>query len=397
MREPPRHIALFTGNRSEYGLQYPIFRAVARDQRLRYSLLVGGAHLDDEFGRTVAEIEADGFHIMRLPGMDGCQNSSAYTPRSIASSMAGVSSLLCQLRPDMALIYGDRFESFGALIAATQMGIPTAHVEGGDYTEGGAFDDSVRHAMTKLAHLHFTTNEAAANRVRKLGEEPRRVFNVGLPSLDLVRDGLYAQPDDLIAEFGFDLSRPIVLFCQHSVATEQESAAAQVRPSLQALAELAAAGFQIVVTYPNDDAGGRAILEEIRRFQREHLPGGHLVASLGRRRFHGMLNLMGRVGRGVLAGNSSAGIKETPAFGCPTVNIGSRQHGRLRASNVVDTPYDAHAILGAIRRAAEDSDYREGCRRCENPYGDGTAGERIAEVLATIPLGLKLVQKKMTF
>jgi len=233
--------------------------------------------------------------------------------------------------------------------------------------------------------------------VRRLGEEPWRVFNVGLPSLDLIREGLYAQPKELIAEFGFDLSRPIVLFCQHSVATEQELAGAQIRPSLQALAELASAGFQIVITYPNDDAGGRTILEELRRFHRERPHADHLVASLGRRRFHGMLNLMGRVGRGVLAGNSSAGIKETPAFGCPAVNIGSRQHGRLRANNVADAPYDTDAILGAIRRALEDVDYRKSCRGCENPYGDGTAGTRIAEILATTPLGLELVQKKMTF
>lgn len=392
-----RSVAVFTGNRSEYGLQFPILRAIAADPRLEYSLLVGGAHLAEDFGRTAAEIEADGFrvaHEVRVP-VRPC--SPAYTAQSIADGIHAVSGILADAPPDFLLVYGDRFESFAAAIAATQMNIPTAHMEGGDYTEGGALDDSVRHAITKLAHLHFTTNAQAAERVLRLGEEPWRVFNAGLPTLDLARAGLFTQPDELIAEFGFDVARPVVLFCQHSVASECEQAAGQVRPSLEALASLAAQGFQIVATYPNNDAGGAAIAAEFEAFGRRRLPGVRLVKSLGRKRFHGMLHLMGNAAAGALAGNSSAGIKEARAFGCPCVNIGSRQRGRLRAANVLDVDYDAAAIARAIRQCVHDGAFRELCRSCENPYGEGRAGERIAEVLATIPIGPGLTRKRLTY
>jgi UDP-hydrolysing UDP-N-acetyl-D-glucosamine 2-epimerase len=392
-----RKVAIFTGNRSEYGLQFPILRAIAADPRLDYRLLTGGAHLSQDFGGTVSEIEADGFQVWREVRIPVRPNSAAYTAQSIAAGIESVSAVLDELAPEFILVYGDRFESFAAMIASTQMNIPTAHVEGGDYTEGGALDDSVRHAMTKLAHLHFTTNQQATERVLALGEEPWRVFTVGLPALDLAREGLFTPPAELIAQFGFDLSRPLILFCQHSIATQAELALAHIQPSLAALAELAAEGYQVLITYPNNDAGGEVIVGEIRRFQQRGLPGVHVTPSLGRKRFHGMLSLMGGVGRGVLVGNSSAGIKETRAFGCPCVNIGSRQRGRLRSANVIDAEYDKCAIMAAIRRSVDDLEFRELGRTCENAYGEGNAGPRIAEILATIPIDLKLLQKRLTY
>lgn len=392
-----RKVAIFTGNRSEYGLQFPIVRAIAADPRLDYRLLAGGAHLSRDFGGTVSEIEADGFRVWREVRIPERPVSGAYTAQSIAAGIESVSSILAELAPDFMLIYGDRFESFAAMIASTQMNIPTAHVEGGDYTEGGALDDSVRHAMTKLAHIHFTTNRPAAERVLKLGEEPWRVFTVGLPALDLTREGLFAQPAELVEQFGFDLSRPVILFCQHSIATEPEKALTQIQPSLEALKELAAGGCQVLITYPNNDARGEVFIAEIRGFQELGLPGVHVTPSLGRRRFHGMLSLMGGVGRGVLVGNSSAGIKETRAFGCPCVNIGSRQRGRLRCANAIDAEYEKNAIAAAVRKSLDDPEFRELCRTCENVYGEGNAGARIAEILATIPIDIRLLQKKLTF
>ncbi len=390
-----RTIAVFTGNRAEYGLQYPILRAIAADARLEYALLVGGAHLEQDFGGTLAEIAGDGLRVhARIPIEPAALSSTAL---AIGAGMVGVSRVLTDLHPDFLLVYGDRFESFAALLAGTQMNIPTAHVEGGDYTEGGALDDSVRHAMTKLAHLHFTTNAQAAERVCRLGEEPWRVFNVGFPALDLVREGLYESPEKVAAVIGLDISRPVILFCQHSVTTESDQAAEQVQPSIDALARMAASGWQLVVTYPNNDAGGRRIVEQIEELGAKGLPGTHIIPSLGRSRFHGMLHLIGRVGRGALVGNSSAGIKETPAFGCPTVNIGSRQQGRLRAGNVLDAPYDAEAIFSSVRRCVEDESFRRQCRTSVNPYGPGNAGPRIAEALATIPLDARLLRKRMTF
>jgi UDP-hydrolysing UDP-N-acetyl-D-glucosamine 2-epimerase len=390
-----RRVAVFTGNRAEYGLQYPILRALHADSRLETFLLAGGAHLEENFGKTVAEIEADGFQVYRQVDIRMAHDTLFATAQAIGSAVLSLSAILDDLRPDFLVVYADRYEGFAAMITGTQMNIPTAHIEGGDYTEGGALDDSVRHAMTKLAHLHFATNAQAVKRILGLGEEAWRVFNVGQPSLDLITAGLYASPSDVLGELGLDPGRPIVLFCQHSVTTEFEQASAQVRPSIEALRRLAAEGWQVVATFPNNDAGGRRIIDEMKAL--EGTPGFVIRKSLGRSRFHGLLNVIGRGGRGAFAGNSSAGIKETPVFGCPVVNIGSRQQGRLRATNVIDVPYHANAIEAALRRCADDETFREQCATCENPYGAGNAGPRIAEVLATVAIDTNLVRKRMTY
>lgn len=390
-----RKIAIFTGNRAEYGLQYPIIRAIADDPRLDYFLLVGGAHLQEDFGKTMAEIEADGFRVHRQVRMDMDRDTLLATAQAIGSGVLSLGPVLDELRPDFMIVYGDRYESFAAMIAGTQMGIPCAHVEGGDYTDGGALDDSVRHAMTKLAHLHFATNPHAAERILRLGEEPWRVFTVGLPSLDLVTGGRLALPAEICEFLHLDPAQPVVLFCQHSVATEADEAIAQIDPSLQALADLAARGYQIVITYPNSDAGGRRMIERI-----EQLRGRTNISihkSLGRHRFHGVLNLIGRHGRGAFVGNSSAGIKETPIFNCPVVNIGARQRGRLRGDNVLDAAYDVATIRTAIERCVLDEAFRDQCRQGRNPYGAGDAGRRIADVLATTMINAGLIQKKMTY
>ena len=390
-----RKIAVFTGNRAEYGLQYPILRALAADPRLEYFLLAGGAHLQQDFGRTMAEIEADGFHVYREVEIRMEQDTLFSTAQAIGTGIISLSKILDELRPDFLVVYADRYEGFSAMITGTQMNIPTAHIEGGDYTEGGALDDSVRHAMTKLAHLHFATNEQAIKRICNLGEEPWRVFNVGQPSLDLITAGLFATPEEITSGLKLDLSRPVILFCQHSVTTEFEQATEQIRPSLRVLQQLASEGNQIIITYPNNDAGGRRIIDEIERLN--GAPNILITKNLGRHRFHGVLNVIGRVGRGAFVGNSSAIIKETPAFGCPAVNIGSRQQGRLRANNVLDTAYNEEEILAAIRRSIHDEEFRHQCQTCTNPYGAGNAGPKIAEALATIPLDSRLLQKKMTY
>lgn len=390
-----RKVAVFTGNRAEYGLQYPILKAIAADSRLEYYLVAGGAHLQQDFGRTMAEIEADGFRVYREVEMRMEHDTLFATAQAIGSGILSLSRILDGLRPDILVVYADRYEALAAMITGTQMNIPTAHIEGGDYTEGGALDDSVRHAMTKLAHLHFATNEQAVERILRLGEESWRVFNVGQPSLDLITAGLFAPAEEVVSSLGLDLSRPIILFCQHSVTTEFEQAAEQVKPSLAALKVLAGEGYQIIITYPNNDAGGRHIIAELEKLKDEK--NIQITQNLGRHRFHGLLNVIGRQGRGAFVGNSSACIKETPVFGCPVVIIGTRQQGRLRANNVLDVSYHADETVAAIRRCVEDEDFRRQCQTCDNPYGAGNAGPRIAEVLATVPLDTRLLRKRMTY
>ena len=392
-----RKIAIFTGNRAEYGLQYPIIKSIAIHPQLEYFLLVSGAHLQEDFGYTIREIEKDGFKVYDEVKLTMEEDTLFATAQAIGSGILSLSRILEKIRPDFLVVYADRFEGFSAVITGTQMNIPTAHIEGGDLTEGGALDDSVRHAMTKLSHLHFTTNQQAADRIEAMGEEPWRIHNVGFPALDLVAEGNYASPEEIVERYGIDLVLPVIVFTQHSVTTEFDQAGAQVRLALKALKVLSAEGCQAIITYPNNDAGGRMIIEAIEELGAEGHPNIQVHKSLGRYYYHGFLNICGRICSGVCAGNSSSGIKETPAFGCPVVNIGSRQRGRLRANNVLDVDYDRDEIIAAIKKAVWDQDLRTQCRECDNPYGEGNAGARIAEILATTEIGPELLQKKMTY
>lgn len=392
-----RRIAIFTGNRAEYGLQYPIIKAVDEHPSLDYLLLVSGAHLDNNFGRTLEEIRNDGFRIEAEVKIEMNADSRIATAQAIGDGVLSISRVLEQTQPDIFVVYADRFEGFAAVIAASQMNIPTAHIEGGDLTEGGALDDSVRHSMTKLSHLHFTTNQQASNRLLAMGEESWRVHTVGFPAIDLISAGMFAKPVEVVARLGIDLTRPVVLFTQHSVTTEFERAADQVQPSLEAMEELARSGVQVILTYPNNDAGGRAIIDALNVVDQRGIAGIQVHRSLGRHLYHGVLALAKNPSaRIVCMGNSSSGIKETPAFGCPTVNIGSRQEGRMRGENVIDVGYEKSDILAAGLRCINDDKFRSRCRDAQNPYYLGDAGKKIAAVLADVPLNQKLVRKAMT-
>jgi UDP-hydrolysing UDP-N-acetyl-D-glucosamine 2-epimerase len=392
-----RTIAIFTGNRAEYGLQYPILRAVDRHPNLDYMLIVSGAHLDTNFGRTLEEIHNDGFRIDAEVKIEMDANSLFSTAQAIGSGIIEISKVLAKLKPDMMLVYADRFEGLAAVIASSQMNIPTVHIEGGDLTEGGALDDSVRHAMTKLSHLHFTTNQQATNRILGMGEESWRVHTVGFPAIDLISEGRYAQPYEIVNQLALDLSRPVVLFTQHSVTTEFDQANLQIKPSLAALEEFAKEGVQVVITYPNNDAGGRQIIECLEEFHRRKIANIQVHRSLGRHLYHGVLALAKHDSiRVCCVGNSSSGLKETPAFGCPTVNIGSRQEGRLRGMNVIDAGYYRQDISAAIQRCLFDKDFRQECSKAKNPYWLGDAGPKIADVLAKVVIDQKLIRKKMT-
>jgi UDP-hydrolysing UDP-N-acetyl-D-glucosamine 2-epimerase len=392
-----RSVAVFTGNRAEYGLQFPILRAIDRHPDLEYKLLVSGAHLDVNFGSTLDEIEKDGFSIESEIKIEMDAGSLFATAQAIGSGVLEISKVLDKLKPDLMVVYADRFEGFAAVIAATQMNIPTAHIEGGDLTEGGALDDSVRHAMTKLSHLHFTTNLQATSRILAMGEESWRVHTVGFPAIDLISEGNFAPRNEVLERLSLDPAKPIVLFTQHSVTTEFAEARNQLVPSLEAIKRLASEGVQVILTYPNNDAGGREIIQALSDFQSEGHENTQLKRSLGRYLYHGVLALARESDlRVVCLGNSSSGLKETPAFGCPTVNIGSRQEGRLRGENVLDADYSSNQIYAAVNRGLHDEDFRELCRKAVNPYWLGEAGPKIADILATIPLDQNLIRKKMT-
>ena len=388
---PVKRIAVFTGNRAEYGLLSPILQAIQEAATLDLKLVVGGAHLDASYGRTKDEILDDGFEVAyELP-----HRPFIDTARAIGQGVLDMADALDVMRPDIFLVYGDRFEAFAALIAASQANVPVAHVEGGDKTEGGALDDSVRHAMTKLAHIHLATNPEAAWRIEAMGEESWRVFDVGLPVIDRIKAGDFPQPAEVAKALGLDLTRPVILFTQHSITTEPDKAAEQVRPSLSAMARaMDTFDAQVVATYPNNDDGGQAILSELDTWV-DSRSDAILRKSLGRALYHGVLNIAGR--NGACLGNSSSGLKETPAFGCPTVDIGTRQSGRLAAENVIRAGYDADEIFVALDTCLNDKDFRQLSRDCPNPYGDGNTGPRVAAILNEVDLAdPALLQKKLT-
>jgi UDP-hydrolysing UDP-N-acetyl-D-glucosamine 2-epimerase len=392
-----RVIAVFTGNRAEYGLQFSILKAIDAHPVLDYKLIVSGAHLDDNFGLTLEEIKADGFHVDAEVKIEMDAVSLNANVQAIGSGILSIGQALQVIQPDLMVVYADRFEGLAAMVASTQMNIPTAHIEGGDLTEGGALDDSVRHAMTKLAHLHFTTNEQATNRILGMGEEAWRVHTAGFPAIDMISESNYATEAEVVEWLGLALDKPVILFTQHSVTTEFDIAAEQVEPSLEALQRLAANGVQVIATYPNNDAGGKAIIDKLIEMDSKKLSGIQVHRSLGRYLYHGVLALAKETNNKVVCvGNSSSGIKETAVFGCPTINIGSRQSGRLRGDNVLDIGYNADDLVSSIEHCLGDGTFRKQCRETDNPYYLGDAGKKVADVLAEVHLGQKLIRKQMT-
>jgi UDP-N-acetylglucosamine 2-epimerase (non-hydrolysing)/GDP/UDP-N,N'-diacetylbacillosamine 2-epimerase (hydrolysing) len=393
-----RKIAVFTGNRAEYGLLYPVLKELNSRSGIDFHLIVSGAHLDSSFGNTIKAIQDDGFKISSEVKIDLAMNELATTAKAIGVAILSLVNELERIAPDIFVVYADRFEGFAATIAGTQMRIPTAHIEGGDVTEGGAFDDSVRHAMTKLSHLHFTTNQQAANRILAMGEEEWRVHNVGFPGIDLIKAGRVTSTLELVKNYNIDLSKPIIVFTQHPVATEFENTKAHIEESLKALQRHASEGVQVIITYPNNDAGCQIIIDSLIRFSKEDTTQNiQLVKSLGQENYYGLLSLAQEDDiQVVCCGNSSSGIKETAAFCCPTVNIGARQNGRLRAENVIDATYDQDDIYEKIKKALYNKEFRTLCRNIENPYGTGNAAKKITEVLLNIPINQELLNKKMT-
>lgn len=383
-----KKIIIFTGNRAEYGLLSPVIKELCGELSWEVSLIISGSHLSEDFGKTIKEIDTSLIQKVKKINLTFCANEKrSKTLHAFSFLTEHSTEVLRELRPDLILLAGDRFETFAMAITAFYMNIPIAHLFGGDLSQGGHLDDSVRHSITKLSHLHFTTNKDSYKRVLGLGEEPWRVFNVGLPSLDNVIDGEYTSENDIAKEFNLDISKPIVLFTQHPVTTESELAYDQAKESLEALKEL---GYQTVVTYPCNDFGSEQIIKAISEY--ESNPAFRIEKSLGWKHYLGFLKIVS-----VVAGNSSSGLMETPIFKVPCVNIGTRQDGRLRAENVIDVPCKKDEIKEAIIRALNDKDFTEEVKSCSNPYTEGRASDKIVKALKSVSLDKKLLQKKMTF
>jgi UDP-N-acetylglucosamine 2-epimerase (non-hydrolysing)/GDP/UDP-N,N'-diacetylbacillosamine 2-epimerase (hydrolysing) len=385
--ESRRKITVVTGTRADYGLLYPVMRAIKKDRSMELSIIATGMHLSPEFGHTVDYIESDGFKIDAKVDMLLSDDSQASMAKSLGLGIIGITQALETIDPDIVLVYGDRGEPFAAAVSAAHLMIPVVHVHGGDAARGSNIDDSIRYAITKFAHIHFTATKKHAERVIRLGEEPWRVHVVGSPALDTILHEKIPSPSDVARIFSLDKEKPIILVIQHPTSINARDAAKEMRETMEALRELE---LQSVIIYPNADAGGRAMIHVIREY--EEYPFIKTFKSIPRKEYLGLMKTAS-----VMVGNSSSGIIEAPSLKLPVVNIGIRQAGREKSDNVIDVDYDKDAIINAIRKALHDADFKEKVRKCKNPYGDGESSQRIARILREIEITPRLLRKQITY
>ncbi len=380
-----RKITVVTGTRAEYGILNPVLKAVETRQEMELSLIATGMHLSHDFGYTVRDIEKDGFRIDATVDMLLSSDKSGAMAKSIGLGIIGMAQAYEQLRPDIILVLGDRVEPLAAVIAGAYMNIPVAHIHGGDIC--GNIDDSVRHAITKLSHIHFPATKKSADRIIRMGEEEWRVHAVGSPSLDVLLNEPVLSVDVLMKELEIDLAKPLILVIQHPVTTQMNEAPTQMRETLEAIVEM---GYDTVVIYPNSDAGGRSMIDVIREFEEYHFI--KIMKSLARKKYLGLMKAAS-----VMIGNSSSGLIDAPSFGLPVVNIGIRQGGRERGNNVIDVGHDRIEIMRAVEKALSDEEFLTKVKVCDNPYGDGKTGARIAEILSGLEITPKLLCKEMVY
>ena len=377
-----------TGIRSEYDIMSSVFRAIMDHPDLDLQLAVTGAHLSDAYGYTVDEIQKDGFVIADF--IESLINSDQDSARvkGMGIQLQGLVQTVLRVKPDWLLVLGDREESMTTALVGAYMNIPVAHVAGGDRVVGNV-DDQIRHAVTKLVHLHFATNIESADRIIKLGEQPFRVHNVGNPGLDRLLSVPELSATELSQRLGFQIGddEPLLVVIQHVISTEIDDAYFQMKQTMEAVAEL---GLKTVLSYPNTDAGGQQMIRAIREFK--SLPNLYTAKNIPRLEF---VNLFRRAS--CLVGNSSAGILEAPILKLPVVNVGNRQKGRLHAENVTFVPHEKTCIISAVQRAVFDPKYREEVSNCSNPYGNGQSANKIAELLAITEINDQLLIKDITF
>ncbi|MEZ9663923.1 UDP-N-acetylglucosamine 2-epimerase [Vibrio cyclitrophicus] len=370
-----KKVAVFTGTRAEYGLLFWLLKDIQSDPDLTLQLLVSGMHLSPEFGDTYKQIEKDGFQIDEKIEILLSSDSPVGTAKSMGLGVLGFADALSRLAPDVLVILGDRFEALAAAQTAMILRIPIIHLHGGEITEG-AYDDAFRHAITKLSYLHGTSTDEYRNRVIQLGESPERVKNVGAIGLDHLNRGSFMTISELSESLNFDLTGPYFVVTYHPVTLGDESPEDSFQALLDALDEYP--NHQIILTYPNADDGGRRIIPMLEAYAAKQPSRVLAIPSLGQIRYLSSVKHAAAV-----IGNSSSGIIEVPAFDVPTVNIGSRQKGRLAAKSVLNCEPSLASITEAISDAVKRN-YKLDGETIINPYGQGDTSAQVIEMLKSL-------------
>ena len=375
MENKTQKVAVFTGTRAEYGLLFWLLKDIQSDPDLALQLLVSGMHLSPEFGETYQQIEKDGFKIDEKIEILLSSDSAVGTAKSMGLGVLGFSDALARLQPDVLVILGDRFEALAAAQTAMIMRIPIVHLHGGEITEG-AYDDAIRHAITKLSYLHGTSTDEYRQRVIQLGEAPERVQNVGAIGLDHLKRADFMSVDELAQSLEFPLIKPFFLVTYHPVTLGDEAPEASFQALLDALE--AFPEHQVILTYPNADDGGRRIIPMLEAYAASQPERVLAIPSLGQVRYLSAVKHATAV-----IGNSSSGIIEVPAFDVPTVDIGARQKGRLAAKSVLHCEAN-HADIERAMLSAVARDYKEPTEAIDNPYGQGNTSGKVIEMIKTL-------------
>lgn len=371
-----RKICVVTGTRAEFGLLRWVMEEIQDTSGLELQVIATGMHLSPEFGLTYREIEQNGFSIDAKVEMLLSADTATGITKSMGLGLIGFADAYDRLKPDLIVVLGDRFEIFAAAAAALIAGIPVAHLHGGETTEG-AFDEAIRHSITKMSHLHFVAAEDYQRRVIQLGEQPGRVFQVGGLGVDAIKRIALMDREALELSLDFKLGLKNLLITFHPVTLDSQSSAQQMDELLAALGQLE--DTQLIFTMPNADTGSRELTSMVDAFVALH-SNARAYASLGQLRYLSCMQLVDGV-----VGNSSSGLAEAPSMAVGTINIGDRQKGRLQATSIIDCVPEQEAILDAIKKLYAE-DFRQALPTIVNPYGNGGASEKIVRVLKDYPL-----------
>jgi len=380
-----RKIAVITGTRAEYGYLKPLMKAIEKDRELDLIPIATGMHLLSDFGNTYTFVENDFPNtikiLMYLEG-DSLKDMAFY----LSSGIKNFSNYLYDNPPDILVVLGDRTESLAAVLAGLYLNIPIAHINGGDVT-GTTIDESIRHAITKIAHIHLAHTKSNAVRIKKMGEEEKRIFITGALTLDTILNTKFKSKDEIFKKYGLNSEKTTLLVVQHPITTLRDKGYSQLEEIFMALDTLKE---QTILLYPNCDAGGKKFIELIESFSEKRY-----ICAFKNLPHEDYLGFMKSVD--LMIGNSSSGIIEAPSFKLPVINIGNRQQGRERSENIIDIEPRKKDILDAVDFAFNNKDFLIKVKRCKNRFGDGRAAQKIVKIFKDIKIDDRFIQKQITY
>ncbi|MFH1522876.1 MAG: UDP-N-acetylglucosamine 2-epimerase [Patescibacteria group bacterium] len=386
LKNKKRKILFVSERRADYSRLKPIMKAVNKSQKLEMQLLVTGMHLLKYFGETKKVVKDDGFRIDAILPVfaKNDQDDGANMVRGMSRALAGMPGIFTKLNPDIVFTGFDIGCNFAAAITAMHLNIHVAHIQGGEVS--GTIDEVIRHGLTKFAHIHFAATKQSVERIIKMGEDPKYVFNVGCPSLDTMKSIEYFSKEEIFKKYGLDKNKNLIVFSQHPVTSEVDQVEEQITTSMNALKEaIKKYNAQAIAIYSNNDAGGKRIVEQLKK------SGIMIFAHIVNEDYFRLLKVAN-----VLVGNSSTGIHEAPSLKLPAVNIGTREQLRERGFNVIDVDYNKDEIVKAIKKAIFDKEFIKKVQECRNPYDNGRETTRqVVRILEDIDL--PSIQKVITY